>query len=615
MRIKSLRVSNVPPVSLFEADDLADIVVIAGRNGVGKTRLIQSLIDYFRGSHTPTTQLVVEATCDAERNAWGKNTLDTRDPQDVQRLHQTLQQSRQRSHWRSSVVQFESNRTITQINTYNFSWDFTDPWNEMVGWDQTFHGSTHRFNDMLHSIFRKFRSHREAIARQADEAWRRGEKVMPLDFVDPLLPFKSAFRQLLAPKELVEVDLQRQTLEYTVSPTDETRLPITALSSGEREVLNIVFDFLLRNPEDCIVIFDEPELHLHPELSFKLIETLRSVGARNQFVLCTHSPDIITASLDQSVIFVAPPSVARPNQAVPVTEQDDTNQALKLLGQSVGIIALGKKLVLIEGTASSLDKQAYGSILRNRFPDLVLVPAGGKGLISSFALLIKEVLDRTLWGVDFFMLCDRDSIPSTVLVTDLETSSHGRLRVLPRYHLENYFLDARVLARVFGRLERAESPLRDVNAIEAKLRDLAGDLVSYTTSLTVAAHFRIVAGNVDLTPKGVHDMSSSELVDALRTKAVDEARRVSSALNPDAVAALAVQVYSEVRTSLDGGTSRWQSIVPGRPLLHKFARFAGLQASRLKQAYINEALAFEPSPFAEIDELFGAFSALPSQSA
>jgi len=33
--------------------------------------------------------------------------------------------------------------------------------------------------------------------------------------------------------------------------------PVSSLSSGEREVVNVVFDFLLRSPHDCVVIFDE----------------------------------------------------------------------------------------------------------------------------------------------------------------------------------------------------------------------------------------------------------------------------------------------------------------------------------------------------------------------
>ena len=217
---------------------------------------------------------------------------------------------------------------------------------------------------------------------------------MLLNFADPLKAFKEAFFQLLAPKELLDADPKEQVLKYRYM---DKVFNLDTLSSGEREVVNIVFDFLLRNPSDCIVFFDEPELHLHPELSYKLLQTLKNVGPRNQFVFCTHSPDIITASLDHSVVFVAPPKEPPQNQAVVVREEDETNQALNLLGQSIGIVALGKRLVLIEGTQTSLDKQTYGSILRNRHPNLVLVRRrSGEFSSSCFATEMRCPSDSKL---------------------------------------------------------------------------------------------------------------------------------------------------------------------------------------------------------------------------
>ena len=142
------------------------------------------------------------------------------------------------------------------------------------------------------------------------------------------------------------------------------------------------------------------------------------------------------------MVFVSPPRLetatqAPANPAIAVTEDDETNQALRLLGQSIGIIALGKKLVLIEGEHSSLDKDVYGSIVRNRYPDLVMVPSSRRRVLQSFELLTEAVLSKTIWGVEFFMLCDRDSAPA---VSTASTAS-ARLRILSRYHLENFFLD------------------------------------------------------------------------------------------------------------------------------------------------------------------------------
>ena len=105
--------------------------------------------------------------------------------------------------------------------------------------------------------------------------------------------------------------------------------------------------------------------------------------------------------------------------------------------------------MLIEGTRSSLDKQTYGSIVGSQYPDLVLVPVGGKESIASFVKAFETVLNKTVWGVDFFMLCDGDTSTSLSYGAD----GGGRLRLLPRYHIENYFLDERVLVRLFEALE------------------------------------------------------------------------------------------------------------------------------------------------------------------
>jgi hypothetical protein len=287
---------------------------------------------------------------------------------------------------------------------------------------------------------------------------------------------------------------------------DGQTFEMSMLSSGEREVVNIAFDFLLRRPADCIVFFDEPELHLHPELSHRLLQVLQTIGARNQFILSTHSPDIITASIDKSVYFLSAPKTARAdgtlsNQAIPVSEDDETNQALRLLGHSVGIIALGRKIVLVEGENSSLDKEVYGSLIRVRFPNLVLVASGGKHLIQSFEALHRSVLAKTLWGVEFFMLCDRDSAPATPIGPGEPTS---RLRVLERYHLVNYFLDEEIWARAFKLIEADDHWLRNPSAVRTHLRELATGLLSYATAMAVASEVRQLAGNVDIMPKDCH---------------------------------------------------------------------------------------------------------------
>jgi AAA domain, putative AbiEii toxin, Type IV TA system len=550
----------------------------------------------------------MEATSDEEQASWGgKSVLDLSSPDDMNLFRVTLQQNRRRQAWRSSLVNIESDRTIQNLQPLAFTWDMPDPIEEQVSWESTLGFMRDRFQDTVHSMFRMIEAQKQGIASRAVTLRRQGHGEMKLDFDDPMDPFKEVFASLVAPKVLVDPSARQQRLEYAL---DGEVFDFNTLSSGEREVVNIAFDFLLRRPRDCIIFFDEPELHLHPELSYRLIQTLQPIGERNQFVFSTHSPDIITSALDQSVVFISPPASEDGrslNQAISVSESDETNRALRLLGQSIGIIALGKRIVLVEGEHSSLDKQTYGAIGSGRWPGLVLVPSGGKHVLESFSTIYDAVLSKSIWGVEFFMLCDRDSRPADP-AAEAEAEGSGRLRVLSRYHLENYFLDENVWAAGFASLEPDGSSLRDPVAVRQAFRDLASDLLSYTTALTVSFETRQRAGDIDIMPKDCHGKTLAEVQDLLAARVAAETQRINTALDPTGIRDRAQTVFDELQASLDNDTNAWQTRIPGKPLLSRFSAGAGLKLSRAKNLYIGAASHADPSPFAEIVDLFEHFA-------
>lgn len=605
-----ISVRDAMPVRRFEVSDLADTVVIAGPNGVGKTRLIEAIVEALRnpGAGGSVVQAGVVATNNDEREAWGKAELDLTNPEDTQRLAQTLQVGRRRRKWTSSLVNFESDRSIRQLQPLQWAWDMPDPDEEAVGWDLTYGRMRDRFQDTVHSMFRLVEQQKQSIANRAIQLKREGRDSMQLGFVDPMEEFKRVFEMLLGPKRLADPQARLQKLQYI---QDGQTFDFDSLSSGEREVVNIAFDFQLRQPRDCIVFFDEPELHLHPELSYKLLRTLRSIGERNQFILSTHSPDVISASLDQSVVFVAPFKEGKDgipeNQAIPVMESDETNQALRLLGQSIGIVALGKRIVLIEGEESSLDKQTYGSILDDRHSDLVLVPSGGKHVVESFDTVYEAVLNRTLWGVEFFLLCDGDSAPPQSSTSE-QAFTEGRLRRLNRYHLENYFLDEQVWADAFAAFEPQGSWLRDPALVRARLREIASGFVSYAVALSASSSLRRRVGNVDLMPKDVHDKSSVDTQTLFRSVAEAELGRVSEVLAGDEVRREVEETFTKLETALERDTDEWKALIPGKQVLAVFAGQAQVSLPRAKALYIGQAPKNQQNPFQEIIDLFNAMN-------
>lgn len=117
MRLRDITVLDAPPVELFEARDLSDVIVIAGPNGVGKTRLIQHVMAHLRGaSPGPTVTGAIEATTKLEREAWGgRQVIDLSSVADMDVFRASLQANRRRHYLRSSLVNFESDRSVQNL--------------------------------------------------------------------------------------------------------------------------------------------------------------------------------------------------------------------------------------------------------------------------------------------------------------------------------------------------------------------------------------------------------------------------------------------------------------------------------------------------------------------
>lgn len=79
-------------------------------------------------------------------------------------------------------------------------------------------------------------------------------------------------------------------------------LPLSSLSSGEKNILVILYRLLFQTAEGSIVVIDEPENSLHIEWQQRLGDILMDIARlRNlQFIIATHSPQIIHDKWDMS---------------------------------------------------------------------------------------------------------------------------------------------------------------------------------------------------------------------------------------------------------------------------------------------------------------------------
>lgn len=208
------------------------------------------------------------------------------------------------------------------------------------------------------------------------------------------------------------------------------------------------------------------------------------------------------------------------------------------------------------------------------------------------------------------MLADRDAVPADADPGQLAMTSNGRFRALSRYHLENYFLDTQVLARVFGDMEPGESWLRDAEAIDQVLREIANSQVSYAAALIASKNARDIAGNVDIMPKGCQGKSIDELQQLFSTSVKNESARVTSALDSSAVSGHIKIIHNKLIESLESSDKGWRADIPGKPIFRIFCNRAGLSEGRLKSLYIRKAEEVDPSPFDELVQIFESFASI-----
>ena len=77
------------------------------------------------------------------------------------------------------------------------------------------------------------------------------------------------------------------------------RIPLAAMSSGEKQLVRILIEVIMT--EDDLIIIDEPELSMHIDWQRNLVSAMRTVNPRAQIIMATHSPDIMENVPDECI--------------------------------------------------------------------------------------------------------------------------------------------------------------------------------------------------------------------------------------------------------------------------------------------------------------------------
>lgn len=81
-------------------------------------------------------------------------------------------------------------------------------------------------------------------------------------------------------------------------------IDINELSSGEKHIFLRILSIKMLEPENSIIMIDEPESSLHPKWQQKIVKVLERIGKNNQIMIATHSPHILGSVAKENIILL-----------------------------------------------------------------------------------------------------------------------------------------------------------------------------------------------------------------------------------------------------------------------------------------------------------------------
>jgi ABC-type branched-subunit amino acid transport system ATPase component len=417
---------------------------------------------------------------------------------------------------------------------------------------------------------------------------------------NPVTPYINLFQRMFPEYRLSDSGNELRDQLYIVLPNEE-EVPFTDLSSGEQEVFFLLTFFLRNSIHDSVVLIDEPELHLHPELARRMIRTMLSINPGNQVWLATHNADLIDEAGSDRSYYVAREG---PGKAARVVRAVDENAELALLREIFGysgFVGLARKLVLLEGDSTSADRRVFASLFPGAADQIRFVPIQSATNIARITRVVEAIVQQQLGHIELFLIRDRDYLSSDEM-DRYRAGAKDRVFVLERHEIENYLLDSELITEACRDL--LAQPL-NVSEVEERLRDVAitvaptvyRDLVAHRISdlfmpedASIGAflsHQQWISRDLVWNEEAMHQVRERFLSRVNEIRSQIEARSAFSDLN-----AILDVTQDEITEALYSGG--WQSLFPGKEVLAQFAGGIGLSRGPALQNAIIRRMASRP---------------------
>jgi AAA15 family ATPase/GTPase len=257
---------------------------------------------------------------------------------------------------------------------------------------------------------------------------------------------------------------------YFSKPDHPACFDFNVLSSGEKEVVDLLLDLYLRQDDfnDTVFLIDEPELHINTSIQKKLLlEINKLIGRDCQIWVATHSIGFLRALQDElkeeCQIVHFPKGVNLASTPITITPSPKTRAKWSeifetALDDLTGLIS-PKRIVYCEGRDSpgvngaerGFDAKVFNNVFSEQHHDTLFISSGGNTELDQRSEIAIAILTKVFSDIEILVLKDRD------MASGRENTENDRQvylqnnppnhRVLKRWELENYLFDKNVLKK------------------------------------------------------------------------------------------------------------------------------------------------------------------------
>lgn len=243
--------------------------------------------------------------------------------------------------------------------------------------------------------------------------------------------------------------------------------PVETLGAGTRSIyiLSLLEAYIEReNSVNSIILIEEPEIYLHPQLQKVASEILYRLSKKNQVMFSTHSPNMIFNFSSRQIKQV----VVDEEYNTAIKEDVDIDIILDDLGYTANDLMNVSFVFIVEGKQDSnrlplLLEKYYSEIYDDSgmLKRISIIPTNSCTNIKTYANL--KYINKLYLKDQFLMIRDSDGKNPRYLVKQLCNYYSARAKedvgnvprvepknvlVLRYYSFENYFLDPNVMSKI-----------------------------------------------------------------------------------------------------------------------------------------------------------------------